>query len=220
MCSALLDGETIAGAVDIESSNVLLKRARLRGRPTENTLPVSFVAFDLLWLAGADLEMPQSLPSGLVVYTCAEWGARPPRHASNNTIPSDMVVQHMDTENRLPLADHSAAVRKAFEIARRCQNDHMDHNGWADSGQHFTVTIDGVCLEGRHGSLTTLLAGHCIRGAHAADVGVDDNDSWGTEHEGTYDTTSMPGKSYRTPPHLLMNNNEVETNRSFRKNSR
>jgi bifunctional non-homologous end joining protein LigD len=52
---ALLDGEIIAGNGSIESFNILLRRARLRGRSTPNTLPVSFVAFDLLWLDGSDM---------------------------------------------------------------------------------------------------------------------------------------------------------------------
>jgi bifunctional non-homologous end joining protein LigD len=52
---ALLDGEIIAGNGSIESFNILLRRARLRGRSMQNALPVSFVAFDLLWNDGADL---------------------------------------------------------------------------------------------------------------------------------------------------------------------
>jgi bifunctional non-homologous end joining protein LigD len=58
---ALLDGEVIAGAGDVESFNTLLRRARLRGKSTPNALPVSFVAFDLLWHDGADLTQ---LPLG------------------------------------------------------------------------------------------------------------------------------------------------------------
>jgi bifunctional non-homologous end joining protein LigD len=50
----LLDGEVIAGNGSIESFNILLRRARLRGRSTPNALPVSFVAFDLLWYEGTD----------------------------------------------------------------------------------------------------------------------------------------------------------------------
>jgi bifunctional non-homologous end joining protein LigD len=52
---ALLDGEVIVGAGDVESFNSLLRRARLRGRSASTALPVSFVAFDVLWLDGADL---------------------------------------------------------------------------------------------------------------------------------------------------------------------
>lgn len=136
----------------------------------------------------------KTLPGGLVVYSCADWGARPPKHSFASTTPKDMVVHHMDWPNRAPIADHSAAVVAAFSVAQRCQNDHMDNNDWSDTGQHFTVTIDGIVLEGRHGSLDALLAGHCIRGAHAADAdtGADDNDSWGVEHEGTYTSAHMP----------------------------
>jgi len=45
----------IAGAGDVESFNTLRRRARLRGRSTPNALPVSFVAFELLWHDGTDL---------------------------------------------------------------------------------------------------------------------------------------------------------------------
>jgi hypothetical protein len=38
----------------VESFNVLLRRARLRGRSTSNALPATFVAFDLLWHEGLD----------------------------------------------------------------------------------------------------------------------------------------------------------------------
>ena len=137
-----------------------------------------------------------TLPGGLVVYACSEWGARPPRHAFPATTPADMVVHHMNYPNRPPIADHAQAVQAAFHLARTCQNHHMDDpdTGWADTGQHFTISIDGIVCEGRHGSLAALLAGHCIHGAHAADAttGADDNRSWGTEHEGTYITAHMP----------------------------
>ena len=134
------------------------------------------------------------LPGGLVVYECSDWGARPPLHSFASTTPTDMVVHHMDWPNRAPAANRANAIEMAFSVAKRCQADHMDNNSWADTGQHFTVTIDGIVLEGRHGSVAALLAGHCIRGAHAADegTGADDNDSWGVEHEGTYTTAHMP----------------------------
>lgn len=141
---------------------------------------------------------PVALPGGVLVYPCAAWGARPPLHEFAATAPSAMVLHHMDYPNRDPIADRAQAIEAAFDLARRCQADHMDHNGWADTGQHFTVSIDGIICEGRHGSLDAVLAGHCIRGAHAADadVGVDFNDSWGTEHEGTYDTAHMPAAQW------------------------
>lgn len=140
--------------------------------------------------------MPKTLPGGLVVYTTADWGARPAAHGFAATTPSAIVLHHMDTQNRAPIADHNAAVQRAFALARQIQALHMGSNGWSDSGQHFSISIDGIVMEGRHGSLDALLAGHCIRGAHAADdtlsPPVDFNDSWGTEHEGNYTTTTPP----------------------------
>lgn len=142
--------------------------------------------------------MPKTLRNGLVIYSCVDWGARAPLHAFEATKSVDIVLHHMDWPNRAPIADHNEAVEAAFEVARRCQADHMDGNGWSDTGQHFTVTIDGIVLEGRHGSLDALLAGHCVHGAHAADAatGADDNVSFGTEHEGTYTTAAMPAAQW------------------------
>jgi len=138
------------------------------------------------------------------IYTCAEWGARPPLNAFAATTPSSVVWHHMDWPNRPLISDPQAALQKAFEIARRCQADHMDGNGWSDTGQHFTVTRDGIILEGRHGSLAAALAGHCLRGAHAADpdTGADANNSWGIEHEGTYTSEPMPEAQWQATLHL------------------
>jgi len=48
----LLDGEVIVGNGSVESFNVLLRRARLRGRSTSNALAATFDTFDLLWHEG------------------------------------------------------------------------------------------------------------------------------------------------------------------------
>lgn len=128
------------------------------------------------------------------IYSCAEWGARDPGQTFPSTRAEDSIVHHMDWPNRPLIEDSGEAVQRAFEVARSCQADHMDNNGWADTGQDFTVTRDGIILEGRHGALDALMAGHCERGAHCADpdVGVYDNNSWGVEHEGNYTSEQMP----------------------------
>ncbi len=58
--NALLDGEIIIGSGSVESFNILLRRARLRGRSIKDALPVSFVAFDVLSHEGVDW-MPRPL---------------------------------------------------------------------------------------------------------------------------------------------------------------
>ncbi len=52
--NALLDGEIIVGSGSVESFNILLRRARLRGRSIKDALPVSLVAFDVLAHDGVD----------------------------------------------------------------------------------------------------------------------------------------------------------------------
>lgn len=127
------------------------------------------------------------------IYTCRDWYAQPVGTIFPVTQPTDSVVHHMDSPN-VPVLTGEAAVKEAFQLARDCQSTHMNVNGWRDSGQHFTVTRSGIILEGRHGSYLALVNGKCIRGAHAADpdTGADDNDSPGTEHEGTYISEAMP----------------------------
>lgn len=132
------------------------------------------------------------------IYSCAEWAAKPARHGSEDTQPSLVVVHHMAWPNRELLSDKNAALHKAFEVALSCQAGHFA-NGWADTGQHFTITRDGVILEGRHGSLAAAQAGHCLNGAHAADpdTGANANGSWGIECEGTYSYAEMPAPQWK-----------------------
>ncbi|WIX78538.1 hypothetical protein QRX50_45540 [Amycolatopsis carbonis] len=74
------------------------------------------------------------------VYSCAEWGARPPAdplttldHRADRAL-----VHHIACPNS---TDYSPA--HAFQVARDDQADHIDNNGWSDTGQHFTVSRSG-----------------------------------------------------------------------------
>jgi hypothetical protein len=78
----------------------------------------------------------------------------------------------------------------AVQLAKDCQNLHMDVNGWADTGQHFTVSRGGYVLEGRHRSLATLEAGeHQVIAAHCPG---ENGNAIGIENEGTYITETPP----------------------------
>ncbi|GHF62349.1 hypothetical protein FHX82_002910 [Amycolatopsis bartoniae] len=115
------------------------------------------------------------------IYSCDEWGARPPQDAlvTIDSRPERILVHHIASANS---TDYSLA--HAFQVARDDQHDHMDNNGWSDTGQHFTISRGGYRLEGRHGSLDALRAGdHMIRGAHCP--GQNDT-AIGIENEGTY----------------------------------
>jgi hypothetical protein len=117
------------------------------------------------------------------VFTTAEWGAR----SVNSTFPKraaqGIVLHHTVLPNRAPKAGN-AEKETAFGIARQIQADHLNR-GFADTGQHFTVSRGGLIMEGRHGALDAAKAGKVVRGAHA---GVNEqNQTWfGIELEGTY----------------------------------
>lgn len=122
--------------------------------------------------------------AGPVVHTTAAWGARRVRTARTPGRPTELVIHHMASPNT-----SATSLDHAFALARQCQADHMDRAGFEDSGQHFTVTRGGHCLEGRTGSLAALRAGDAyVKGAH---VGGANTGKLGIECEGTY-TTALP----------------------------
>lgn len=119
------------------------------------------------------------------IASCATWGARP----ASGTItvqssrPTMVIVHHTAGPNG---TDYSQSA--AFSIARSIQNYHMDHNGWIDSGQQFTIGRGGHIMEGRHRSLEVLGGGtrHVV-GAHTSGQNTV---ALGIENIGTYITAS------------------------------
>ncbi|WP_027340919.1 peptidoglycan recognition protein family protein [Hamadaea tsunoensis] len=121
------------------------------------------------------------------VIDCDSWGARPPAGTlfMNAHRTRKIVVHHMAFPN---VTDYSR--EHALQLARDCQDLHMDHNGWSDTGQHFTVSRGGYVLEGRHRSLEGLRSGAAqVTSAHC--VG-ENTQSIGIENEGTYVTETPP----------------------------
>ena len=128
------------------------------------------------------------------VIGCDQWGAAPAKvPAFNQTNPQWIVVHHTDYPN--PPHDHSQRSRDgAMALAREIQHDHMVNRKWFDSGHNFLNSTGGFLLEGRHGSLAAVKAGHCIESAHAphSDGKLSGgNQSPGIENEGTFMTTEM-----------------------------
>ncbi|MFF8606863.1 N-acetylmuramoyl-L-alanine amidase [Streptomyces sp. NPDC015346] len=122
--------------------------------------------------------------AGPVIADCAAWDARPPSSPVTvlSTPPQKIIVHHTATPNT---SDYSAA--RARSLARGMQRDHMDRRGWADTGQHFTISRGAHILEGRHQSLAALREGsrqvesaHC-HGQNSVAVGI--------ENEGDYTST-------------------------------
>jgi len=121
------------------------------------------------------------------VIDCDTWGARPPSspiQITGNTT-NKIILHHMAFPN---VTDYSRD--HAIQLAKDCQDLHMDTNGWADTGQHFTVSRGGYVLEGRHRSLETLDAGaHQVISAHCPG---ENGNAIGIENEGTYITETPP----------------------------
>jgi hypothetical protein len=118
------------------------------------------------------------------IYTAEEWGARKITSSFPRQTAKGIVVHHAVYPNRPPLQG-DAEKHAAFKTARSIQESHLQR-GWADSGQHFTVSRGGLLMEGRHGSLAGAKHGLVVRGAHAGVA--EQNATWfGIELEGRYD---------------------------------
>ncbi len=121
------------------------------------------------------------------IIDCDTWGARPPSspiQITGNTT-NKIILHHMAFPN---VTDYSRD--HAVQLAKDCQDLHMDTNGWADTGQHFTVSRGGYVMEGRHRSLETLdSGGHQVISAHCPG---ENGNAIGIENEGTYITETPP----------------------------
>lgn len=111
---------------------------------------------------------------------CQDWGARPDTGLTQlSNSPNKIVVHHTASANSTDLSREHA-----WDLAYTIQGWHMNENGWADSGQHFTISRGGHIMEGRHTSLQHLTDGAgFVQGAHAPGANTD---GIGIENEGTY----------------------------------
>lgn len=111
------------------------------------------------------------------IYSCAEWGARPPKSSITTAgKPGESVFHH--TAGHVPELGAGETLGEAMAYARAIQDFHMGR-GWLDSGHNFLVTRGGYILEGRHGSLDSVEAGKMVVSAHCPGH----NSSPGVEHE-------------------------------------
>ena len=161
------------------------------GHPTPHPLARrSLLTGGLGLVAAGSLGVFRALPAfGAVpqppIANCNTWGARPASSPVTvlSSRPTMIIVHHTATANS---TDYSQA--HAFALARSIQNYHMDHNGWIDTGQQFTISRGGYVMEGRHRSLEVLTGGtRHVRGAHTS--GYNDV-ALGIENEGTYSSVA------------------------------
>jgi hypothetical protein len=108
------------------------------------------------------------------IYTCEEWGAKPAKAKPATAGRPDKAIFHHTFSHA-----SGPSLQDAFEFARTIQSYHMNHNGWNDTGNNFTITRSGIILEGRHGSIEAVHNGRMIVSAHCPGQ----NDQPGVEHE-------------------------------------
>lgn len=131
------------------------------------------------------------MPLTVNVLTTAQWGAKAPRSVAGLTNPRYIIIHHTATP---PSSNNSVSGAKA--LARSIQDYHMNHNGWIDSGHNFLNTTGGIICEGRHGTVSAVNAGRCVRSAHAGNNSA--NGSPGIENEGNYMTATMPQQQWQS----------------------
>lgn len=115
-----------------------------------------------------------------MMLTCKQWGARKPRHAPIVTDAPDKILIHHTDGNGLTWgssAEKAQAQAKAY--AHEIQREHMDANGWSDSGHSFLVMRSGIICQGRWGTVTAIEHGRMVVSAHCPGQ----NDQPGIEHE-------------------------------------
>ena len=111
-----------------------------------------------LLLAGAQLAEAAGAATQPTICTRSCWGARAPRSTPTQMASlSRAVIHHTAGTGDFNTTSQSTSA----SIMRAIQNFHMDVNGWADIGYHFTVDKLGNRFEGRSGSMSSL-----PRGAH------------------------------------------------------
>jgi hypothetical protein len=120
------------------------------------------------------------MPVKIDIIVCSEWGARKPKSTLQLVSAAERIILHHTASHHVELGDRSPIYTKseAMRYARDIQAYHM-HQGWNDSGHNFLVTRNGLILQGRWLSVSSIEARHMVRSAHCPGQ----NDQIGIEHE-------------------------------------
>lgn len=113
------------------------------------------------------------------IYTCPEWGAKPPKQGLTTCGMSTEIIFHHTAGHHAEIRNpRTESVQEAFRYARDIQAFHFSE-GWNDSGHNFLVTRGGQVLQGRWLTVSAIEAHHMIVSAHCPEK----NTQIGIEHE-------------------------------------
>jgi Putative peptidoglycan binding domain/N-acetylmuramoyl-L-alanine amidase len=140
------------------------------------------------------------MPFTAKVVTTTQWGAKDAVIDEFELTKPMYIVIHNTGDSNPPSDRSKGTLPGAKQLARETQAFHMGpERRWSDSGHNFLNTTGGFILEGRHGTLSAVRKGLCVRSAHAAqDDGklARGNESPGIENEGTFMTFPMGQKQW------------------------
>lgn len=114
------------------------------------------------------------------IITCSQWGAAPAKHWPSLTPrPARIIVHHTAGHGAESSGSPDGVLQAAIGYARALQHQHMNVNGWDDSGHNFLVMRSGLILQGRWGTVRAIEHGRMVMSAHCPGQ----NDQPGIEHE-------------------------------------
>ena len=114
------------------------------------------------------------------IIVCSKWGARKPKQGLRTVPRSRRIIFHHTAGHHANIENPSAQSQaESMRYARAIQNFHMDYRKWNDSGHNFLICRNGLILQGRWLTVSTIQAKHMIESAHCPGQ----NDQIGIEHE-------------------------------------
>jgi len=115
----------------------------------------------------------------LKIYTCPEWGARPPAAEPTLVKTSTRIIFHHTAGHHPEISlPGDESEQEAFRYAQAIQAYHMSQ-GWNDSGHNFLVCRNGMVLQGRWMTVAAIQQRRMVVSAHCPGQ----NDQIGIEHE-------------------------------------
>ena len=114
------------------------------------------------------------------IITCPGWKARKPKAPITVVGKADKILIHHTAGHHPEISvPQNESVSESIRYAQAIQNQHMDANGWIDSGHNFLVCRNGMILQGRWLTVSAIEAGHMVESAHCPGQ----NTQIGIEHE-------------------------------------
>jgi hypothetical protein len=113
------------------------------------------------------------------IITCPKWGARKPAHKLQVIDNAEEIIFHHTAGHHREIdTPGKQTIAESIRYAKDIQAYHMSQ-GWSDSGHNFLVCRNGIILQGRWLTVSTIQVNRMVQSAHCPEH----NDDIGIEHE-------------------------------------